>query len=98
MKIEFKGELSEINPSYLFSNDKSDEIDNFFLVLAVIYNDVKGLILFQKLVMDTYEPPSLDPDVVNVHAGEYGGVFIQITKLIIGTIHEFFNFLKIMKM
>jgi len=51
---EFKGELRHIEPSRLIREDTNDLLARFFLVLAVIYNDIKGLTLFEKLVVGTY--------------------------------------------
>src|SRR3989338_10361352 len=89
---EFKGGLRHIEPSRLIREDTNDLLARFFLVLAVIYNDIKGLTLFEKLVVGTYR--KVEPKEVSVHAGEYGGVLTQISKLFISNIREFFVFLK----
>src|SRR3990167_2660843 len=89
---EFKGELKHIEPYRLIKEDKDDPFARFFLVLAVVFNDLKGLNLFSKLINDTYKKE--EPGEVSVHVGELGGIFTQINKLFIGNIREFFEFLK----
>jgi len=93
VKKEFKGaELRHIEPYRLLKEGLNDHLDNFFLVLAVIYNDLKGIILFEKLITDGYRLPPIDE--VSVHAGEYGGIFTQTRKILSGNIREFLGFLK----
>ena len=89
---EFKGELKYIEPYRLIKEDKDDPFARFFLVLAVIFNDLKGITLFEKLVIDKYRKEK--PEEVSVQVGELGGIFTQIGKLFIGNIREFFDFLK----
>ena len=81
-KQKFKGELKHIEPYRLIEENKNDPIANFFLVLAVVYNDLKGIILFEKLIFDMYEPV-LSTDKPSVHASEYGGIFTQTRKIFI---------------
>ena len=88
----FEGELKHIEPYRLIKEDIDDPLARFFLVLAVIYNDLKGLSIFEKLVIDTYRPVELEE--VSVQVGELGGLFTQIGKLFISNIKEFFDFLK----
>lgn len=91
-KQKFKGELEYKEANRIIKENKNDPMDNFFLVLAVVYNDLKGMILFEKLVFDTYEPVSLT-DEVSFHMGEYGGIFTQTRKIFISYLREFFEFL-----
>jgi len=93
MKQIFKGEITSLNPCRIIKENEDDEVSNFFLVLAVIYNDLKGIILFEKLISDTYEEP-LSTDNPSMHIGEYGGLFTQTRKIFIGCLREFFDFLK----
>jgi len=92
MPKKFKGELNWIDPDKLVTEDKYNEVEGFFLSLGLVYNDLKGLIFFEKLLIDTYERPK--DDEVTPHAGNYGGVIVQIEKLIASTINEFFILLK----
>lgn len=89
---EFDGELKEIDPARLIKDGVEDEVADFFLVLAIIYNDFKGLIFFKTLLQDKFRnPPNGER---SYHSGEYAGFQIQLHKLICATIHEFFEFLK----
>lgn len=95
-KEDFKtGELKHIEPSRLIKEGVKSPIDNFFLVLAVIFNDLKGLVLFEKLIQDRYRDP-LDNEVSS-HSGECAGIFSQIYKIFVANIQEFFLFLKVKK-
>ena len=89
---EFPGKLTEVSPSRLFTEKTTDKTANFFLVLSVVYNDLKGILLFQSLVAENYRRPGSRER--SVHSGEYSGLHIQLTRILIGTIHEFFNFLE----
>lgn len=91
-KQEFKGELRHIEPHRLIKEEVDDIVANFFLVLGVVYNDLNGLILFEKLIIDTYRKEQ--PEEVSVQVGNLGGIFTQINKLIVSNIREFFDFLK----
>jgi len=92
MKSKFLGELKYIDPSRLMKEQEEDKFANFFLVLGHIFNDLKGLLLFERLITEHYEKP--EAEEVSVHSGEVGGIFMQIQKMIASTIHEFFKFLK----
>ncbi|MBP6949082.1 MAG: hypothetical protein KBC41_03935 [Candidatus Pacebacteria bacterium] len=90
---EFKGNLDSL-PASLFidKNKKSDDYENFFLVLGVVFNDLKGLMMFDMLIKESYRKP--EEGEVSSHTGEYGGARIQINKFLIGVINEFLEFLK----
>jgi hypothetical protein len=92
-KQKFQGDLIHKEPYRIIKESKNDPVDNFFLVLAVVYNDLKGMVFFEKLVFDTYEPVSVN-DKISFHMGEYGGIFIQTRKIFISYLREFFEFLK----
>lgn len=91
-KQEFIGNLEYINPSKLIDKDKNEPVDNFFLVLGLIYNDLKGLVLFKKLIVDNYR--IVEKDEISSHSGSLGGIYVQIDRLFIGTVHEIFNFIR----
>lgn len=91
-KQKFEGELRHIDPHRLISEDKNDKVANFFLVLAVVYNDMKGLAFLEKLVFDTYEQPL--PIDASFHTGTYGGITTQTRKIFISNLQEFFKFLE----
>src|SRR3989338_3713523 len=87
---KFKGELNEITPSFLVT--ESNRVEGFFLGLGVVFNDLKGFVLFEKMLQEKYEAPSADE--ITSHAGNYSGVLVQIQKLAASTINEFFVFLE----
>lgn len=92
MQDRFEGDLSWIDPNFIIIKNENSNIDGFFIALGSIFNDMQGLILFEKLLSDKYEKPN--PAEVTAHAGYYSGVMVQIQKLMVCTIHEFFIFLK----
>lgn len=91
-KEEFSGNLQGISPGLIIDEGSKDESQSFFLILGSIFNDLKGLIFFQKLVEDNYRKPELNE--VSAHAGEYNGLIAQADKLLIATVGEFFIFLE----
>ena len=92
MGKRFSGELSWIDPGLLINEKNPNKIESFFLALGVVFNDLKGLVLFEELLLENYEKPEFGE--ASIHAGNYGGVLLQIHKLIVSTISEFFVFLK----
>jgi hypothetical protein len=92
-KQDFKtGELKYIDPHRLIKDQEDDSLSQFFLILAVIFNDLKGIVLFEKLVKDSYREAPLDE--LTSHAGEYAGIFTQTHKIFVGNIREFLKFLE----
>jgi len=89
---EFGGKLSSIDPSLLLKSEVKDPVADFFLALAYIYNDVKGLVFFFIEFQNNFLPPN--PGQVSCHAGEVGGLRLQMDKLFHSTIHELFEFLR----
>lgn len=88
---KFIGNLDSIAPSKLIDKNKISDLDRLFLGLGLIYNDLKGLILFDITIRETYEQPvDLEP---NVHGGEYQGVRLQIERMFIALVYEFFTFI-----
>lgn len=92
MKNKFIGELKNIDPRKIVDENEKDNIGSFFLGLGVIFNDLKGLIWFNKMLNDNYETPSIDE--TTSHAGNYAGIAMQIQKLMAGIINEFFIFIE----
>ncbi len=89
-KKEFTGILEHISPDLLINKDNQDKYQSFFLILGMIYNDLKGLIFFQKIIEDNYRLP--DKDEVTVHMGEYSGLMTQANKFLISVVAEFLLF------
>ena len=89
----FSDDINYIDAKWLVTEDKKeDEVENLFLTLGIIFNDLVGLIYFEKLLIETYEKPKIEE--VTGHAGTYAGIIIQINKLFAGTVNEFFALLK----
>lgn len=90
-KTYFLGDFRKIAPSTLVG-DEPDEIEDFFLVLAVIYNDLKGLVNMEANFAKNNKLPN--PGEITAYAGEYSGMITQFYKLIAGMVNEFLVFLK----
>lgn len=91
-KKEFLGALEEISPKLLVDEKKKTDIQSFFLILGLIFNDLKGLVFFQKFIEDNYRKPDINE--ISAHAGEYNGLIAQADKLLIATVGEFFKFIE----
>lgn len=91
-KKEFPGNLEDISPRNLIDEKNKNDLQSFFLILGLIFNDLKGLIFFQKFIEDNYRKPDINE--VSVHAGEYSGLIAQADKLLIATVGEFFKFIE----
>jgi len=92
IKKEFPGNLKDISPRNIVDENKKDDLQTFFLILGLIFNDLKGLIFFQKTIEDNYRKPNIDE--ISAHAGEYNGLIAQADKLLIATVGEFFKFIE----
>ena|SRR3989344_4920076 len=89
---EFDGELQYLESYRIIPEGKDDKIADFFLVLAEVFNDFKGIDFFEKLIINQYRFPP--PQEVSVHQGEYSGLLTQTRKIFIGNLREFLEFLK----
>ncbi len=94
-KIKFHGDLEDISPRHLIDEKNKNDLQSFFLILGLIFNDLKGLIFFQKIVEDNYTKP--DVGETTLHAAEYSGLIVQLDKLLIATVGEFFKFIDVNK-
>jgi hypothetical protein len=91
---EFQGNLSKIEPQKIINKSKDNDFDNFFLVLGLIYNDLKDLLFFSNLFKKTYKEIKTDgTEPPSDHLGHYGGVQNHLNRLMIGLISEFLIFL-----
>lgn len=92
-KKEFVGDLLSIDPDKIYLNkDDKDEVSDFFLFLALFYNDLKSLVLFPEILKDVYRHP--EPGEVSVHAAEFSALLVHNQRLAISVIREFFTFIK----
>lgn len=91
IEINFNEDLKKIAPERLVDVENSDKIENFFLVLGLIYNDIKDLLYFR---LNVEEEIVKTPKKVSPRAGEYAGMKIHIEKLLISTTHSLLKFLE----
>lgn len=85
--------LRKLKPSGLIDENENtdDKFDQFFLTLALIYNDFKGLAYFDHYISSFRK---LKPGEITGHAGEFLGVKLQIFKLASGYVLEVLKFLE----
>lgn len=91
MEEEFVGKLQKIDPKRIIDPKKSNELDDFFLTLALIFNDLKGIVLFERMMIERFRKPEVKE--CSVQCGEYGGLLVETSKFFGGVINEFFIFL-----
>lgn len=84
--------LRYIDPAKLLKNGKNDKVDDFFLVLGVIYNDLKSIFFYVISLEDKFK--AVATGKISSDNGEYGGQKGHLLRLLFGTVHEFFIFLK----
>jgi hypothetical protein len=90
-KNDLLGDFRKIAPSKLVGHEPN-EIEDFFLILAVIYNDLKGLMYLYRLYNENNPAPV--SQVPSAALGERNGMTTQLFKLVAGMINEFLIFLK----
>lgn len=89
---DFIAVVKKVTPLKIVQSGK-DDLGAFFLVLALIYNDIKGLIYFIKYFNEFNSPPK--NEIISAYLGEYNGMTSQHFKIIAGVVNEFFIFLKV---
>jgi hypothetical protein len=84
-------ELSALlqSPATKLVAGKQDTLGQFFLSLAVAFNDLKGLIMFQQYLTAMRRPPNDSPP--SPHVGQWHGTAAQLERYIIGVLHETMN-------
>lgn len=85
---EFNCVLESIPPSKIIDKSNINDIDNLFLSLGLIFNDLKGIILFNDILKKEYIKPK--DNEISAHGGEYAGIQLQILKLSVALVDEFF--------
>ena len=82
-------------PSHILPEIKklnlSEDIDEFYLVLAVIFNDLMGIIAFYRFVEQHRKP---EVGEVSSHAGDYNALRVQLLKILISYFNEVTLFLR----
>jgi len=89
-------ELKEIKPSKIILKNTNNDIDDFFLVLGLFFNDLKGLNFYLMKLEEWKNEFKVDmPDnKATSYIGEYSGMALQLQRLIIGSIYELTEFLE----
>lgn len=83
--------LKKIDPSRL-SSDATTRLDDFFLVLAVVYNDLKTLIHIQRDYLHDHPKPVGEEE--SGYLGDYNGTTTYFQKTLSAFLYEFFEFIK----
>jgi len=79
--------LQYFTPKVFISDNKEEqEVCNFILMLALIYNDFKDL-LWAYFYMEKCKPPTISQPTSYI--GQYGGINLHLTKLFHSLIFEF---------
>ena len=90
------GELKWSRPADLVSRKPIDpdqeEYREFLLTLALIFNDIKGLLIIYDSMRALYQAPVSKPSVSG-HRGELEGISVQLYTLLLGTLHEVLVFM-----
>ncbi len=84
-KIRFIGSIKSLDPNRLVGN-REEGYENFFLTLGLIFNDLKDISLFGKLLNERYQPSA--PMVVGAHEAEFNGVNVHLNRLLSGVLRE----------
>jgi len=94
---DFPGELRTLKIERLVDSKEEDNIEMFFLVLGLFYNDLKSFLFYLRPVREKLKAlregqgAKLEP---NVDIGEYGGMETHLFRLIAATVYTFLEFLK----
>jgi len=91
-KIKFEGDLRSIKPARLIDSTTNDKIEDFFLVLGLLYNDLKNL-SFHLIQVDNFFD-SIDKEKKSIEAGESGGMKSHLVRIIMATFFEFIEFVR----
>src|SRR5574343_1081404 len=81
-----------IDPLKIIDKNNSNDIDNFFLTLGLIYNDLKGLIIFYRHCKEKYVIKK-DNEGLTFKNSELAGLQLQIQRLMIGLVRETIKFI-----
>lgn len=94
MKKKFLGEPTPIVLSSILPKDeplREKSLNKLFLAFALVFNDIKGVFLFNDLLKHSYKAPTAE---ICAHTGEYNGATVHIRKLLVGIINEFFKIIQ----
>ena len=71
--------------AHVLVKDDSDQVGHLFLGLALAFNDLKGLVLFERHLLALGRPGGAD---WGENAGQWRGIAVQIYRWIAGVLHE----------
>ncbi|MEK7152053.1 MAG: hypothetical protein AAB773_01355 [Patescibacteria group bacterium] len=72
-------------------DSEDDRYRSFLLTLAMIFNDLKGLVIINDSIKEAYRMPlKLE---ISEHVGEKEGIAVQMLKILFATLHEALEFL-----
>jgi hypothetical protein len=78
-------ELQSINANFLDATDKKDrEVNAYILTLALIFNDLKGLLW----VLERLSEGKSKEQGISAYKGQWGGFNNQYNRLVMGVLHE----------
>lgn len=89
-KEKFIGDYEVISPEKLIKKGSESGFDQFFLVLALAYNNLKDLLLLSVDIGKKYESPIA---ARTFHDGQITGIVNHINILIASTVCEFISYL-----
>lgn len=99
-QIEFSGKLHGINPLKIIKDGDKVDIDSFFLILGIWYNDLKSVLFYVDRVNEYFKEETKEITEkglgikATVRMGEYGGMKVHIDRLICSTLFGLFEFIK----
>jgi hypothetical protein len=76
--------LTKVVPNDIVPAKGNDNLRSFMLALAVVFNDLKGLMMFRQVLAPLKAPDS----EVSSAAGEWRGLEIQLDRYTIALVHE----------
>jgi hypothetical protein len=84
--------LESFDPAAFIGDDAvSQDVCNFVLTLALIFNDLKDLV-YAQVTLQSQKPDG--PFRVSLHWGDYSGVDLHLWKLMVGLFHEVVRLIK----
>lgn len=82
---------SDLVPEEIVSSD-DEKFREYLLTLALIFNDIKGLLYLHDTVQDVFDVKASKGEISG-NAGEQFGILEQVTKLLFATVREVLVFL-----
>jgi hypothetical protein len=77
------GPLIAIRPDAILTPGKNDELEEFFLALALVFNDLKTAVLLQATL-----PRDPTGEKIGPHVGQRGGIASHLDRLAAAIVHE----------